>query len=112
MELYLNWLNENERGNDENEPIGIILCAKARRAEIELLKLDKSGIAVAEFWTKLPPKEQFEKRINEMLADARERMERRKMLGELRAILRTGSGIPAVDTAGYRHCAPSGQSIP
>jgi hypothetical protein len=42
--------------------------------------LDKSGIAVAEYWTVLPPKAEFERKIQEILLEARERLERRKML--------------------------------
>jgi predicted nuclease of restriction endonuclease-like (RecB) superfamily len=78
MEFYLKWLNKYERQNDENEPIGIILCTKARRNQIELMELEKSGIAVAEYWTNVPPKEEFERKINEILIEARERLERRK----------------------------------
>jgi predicted nuclease of restriction endonuclease-like (RecB) superfamily len=81
MELYLAWLKNNEMKEDENSPIGIILCTQAQRQRIEYLQLDKSGIAVAEYWTKLPPKEQFESKIQEIMAEARERIERRKLLG-------------------------------
>jgi predicted nuclease of restriction endonuclease-like (RecB) superfamily len=81
MELYLAWLKDNEMKEDENSPIGIILCTQAQRQRIEYLQLEKSGIAVAEYWTKLPPKEQFESKIREMMAVAKERIERRKMLG-------------------------------
>ncbi|MDR2717364.1 MAG: PDDEXK nuclease domain-containing protein [Treponema sp.] len=80
MEFYLKWLNKYERQDDENEPIGIILCTKASRNQIELLELDKSGIAVAEYWTNLPPKAEFEKKIKEILIEAQERLERRKSL--------------------------------
>jgi hypothetical protein len=69
-----------ERQNDENEPIGIILCTKTSRNQIELMELDKSGIAVAEYWTNLPPKEEFERKIKEILIEAQERLERRKSL--------------------------------
>jgi predicted nuclease of restriction endonuclease-like (RecB) superfamily len=55
MELYLNWLDKYERQENEEAPIGIILCATANREKIELLKMDKAGIAVAEYWTELPP---------------------------------------------------------
>ena len=48
MEFYLKWLNRYERHEGENEPIGLILCTQASRNQIELLELDKSGIAVAE----------------------------------------------------------------
>ncbi len=79
MEFYLKWLNRYERQGDENEPIGIILCTKASRNQIELMELDKSGIAVAEYWTNLPPKEDFERKIKEILIEAKERLERRRL---------------------------------
>jgi len=79
MEFYLKWLNRYERQVDENEPIGIILCTKASRNQIELMELDKSGIAVAEYWTNLPPKEDFERKIKEILIEAKERLERRRL---------------------------------
>jgi predicted nuclease of restriction endonuclease-like (RecB) superfamily len=80
MELYLNWLDENERKPDEEAPIGIILCASANREKVEMLKMDKAGIAVAEYWTELPPKAEFERKIKEILHEARERLTRRKSL--------------------------------
>jgi predicted nuclease of restriction endonuclease-like (RecB) superfamily len=81
MELYLNWLNQYDRREGEEAPIGVILCTDANRKVAELMELDKSGIAVAEYWTKLPPKEQFESKIQEIMAEAKERIERRKLLG-------------------------------
>jgi predicted nuclease of restriction endonuclease-like (RecB) superfamily len=80
MEFYLKWLNRFERQEGENEPIGIILCTTASRNQVELLELDKSGIAVAEYWTQLPPKSEFERKISELYAEAQERLERRKTL--------------------------------
>ena len=80
MEFYLKWLDRFERCDGENTPIGLILCAKAHRGQIELLELDKVGIAVAEYWTMLPPKAEFERKIHEILLEARERLERRKKL--------------------------------
>jgi len=81
MELYLNWLNQYDRREGEEAPIGLILCTDANRKVAELMELDKSGIAVAEYWTKLPPKEQFESKIQEIMVEAKERIERRKLLG-------------------------------
>jgi hypothetical protein len=78
MLLYLKWLNKYERQTGEESPIGIILCATADREKIELLELDKAGIAVAEYWTDLPPKEDFERKIKEIMIEAKERLERRK----------------------------------
>ena len=80
MELYLRWLDRYERQEGENAPIGIILCTKASREQIELLELDKSGIAVAEYWTNLPPKALLEEKIRTILSEAQERLERRKSL--------------------------------
>jgi predicted nuclease of restriction endonuclease-like (RecB) superfamily len=80
MELYLKWLDRYERKEGENVPVGLILCTEASRNQIELLELDKAGIAVAEYWTNLPPKNLLEKKLNEILIEAKERLERRKLL--------------------------------
>jgi len=80
MELYLGWLDKYERQPGEEAPIGIILCATANREKIELLKMDKAGIAVAEYWTELPPKGVFEQKIKEIMEEAQERLARRKAL--------------------------------
>jgi predicted nuclease of restriction endonuclease-like (RecB) superfamily len=80
MELYLNWLDKYERQDGEEAPIGIILCTTANREKIELLKMDKSGIAVAEYWTHLPPKAEFEAKIRAIMIETKERLERRKTL--------------------------------
>jgi len=81
MKLYLKWLNRYERQEGENEPIGLILCASGNhREQIELLEMDKDGIMVAEYWTTLPPKVEFEKKIYAILAETRERLARRKLL--------------------------------
>ena len=80
MRFYLKWLNKFERQEGENPPIGIILCTEASRDQIELMELDKEGIAVAEYWTQLPPKSEFERKISEIYEEAKERLERRKLL--------------------------------
>lgn len=80
MELYLKWLDRYERKEGENAPIGLILCTEASRDQIELLEMDKAGIAVAEFWTTLPSKTEFEKLINNILKETNERLERKKYL--------------------------------
>jgi hypothetical protein len=80
MLLYLKWLNRYERQPGEEAPIGIILCAMANREKIELLEMDKHGIAVAEYRTHLPPKAEFERKLKEILSEAKERLERRKAL--------------------------------
>jgi len=81
MKLYLKWLNRYERQDGENEPIGIILCAGGNhREQIELLEMDRDGILVAEYWTALPPKAEFEQKIQSILAETRERMAQRNLL--------------------------------
>ena len=80
MRFYLKWLDRYERQEHENPPIGIILCTTASREQVELLELDKEGIAVAEYWTALPPKAEFERKIREILEHARERLNRRRLL--------------------------------
>lgn len=80
MELYLAWLDQNERTEREDAPVGIILCASANRDAVEMLNMDKSGIAVAEYWTELPPQEMFQAKIAEIMDEAKERLERRKSL--------------------------------
>jgi len=82
MKLYLGWLDKYERQDGENAPIGLILCSESSREQIELLKLDKDGIVVAEYWTTLPPKAEFEQKIHTILIETRERMKRRKLLLE------------------------------
>jgi predicted nuclease of restriction endonuclease-like (RecB) superfamily len=80
MKLYLGWLDKYERQDGENAPIGLILCAESSREQIELLKLDRDGILVAEYWTALPPKKVFEEKVHALLLEERERLERRKLL--------------------------------
>jgi hypothetical protein len=80
IELYLKWLDRYERKDGENAPVGLILCTESSRNQIELLELDKAGIAVAEYWTILPPKKVLESKISEILAEAKERLERRQLL--------------------------------
>ena len=73
MELYLKWLNKYERKNDEEAPLGLILCAEKRQEHIELLELDKSGIHVAQYLTQLPPRKIFEERLRKAIEVAQEK---------------------------------------
>jgi len=80
MELYLKWLNRNERQEGENEPIGLLLCTEGNREQIELLEMHKDGIMVAEYWTELPPKKLLEQKIREIIVETRELFERNKQI--------------------------------
>lgn len=77
VELYLRWLNKNERNEGEEAPIGLILCAKKSQETVELLELDKSGIHVAQYITQLPPKEVFEEKLHKAILKARLQLEQR-----------------------------------
>ena len=74
------WLDKHERRDGEESPLGIILCSEMGRDELEYLKLDRDGILVAEYWTALPPKAEFEQKIQTILAETRERMAQRNLL--------------------------------
>lgn len=80
MELYLKWLNRYERQVGENEPIGLILCAETSREQVELLEMHKDGIIVAEYWTELPPRDKLEEKLQIALQEAKERIERGKIM--------------------------------
>jgi hypothetical protein len=75
MELYLRWLEENEKEMSEETPLGLILCAGADQEQIRLLQLDKSGIHVSEYLTDLPPREVLQQKLKAAVYAARERME-------------------------------------
>lgn len=80
MELYLRWLHKYEKQEDENPPVGLILCAESSREQVELLEMHQDGIVVAEYWTDLPPKKQLEQKIHSLLIEARERLEKNNFL--------------------------------
>jgi len=77
MDFYLKWLNRYERGDAEESPIGLILCAEVSRDQVELLEMDKDGILVAEYWSVLPPRQEFEAKLREIMRQARDRVTRR-----------------------------------
>ncbi len=79
MELYLKWLEKYEKQEGEKSPIGIILCTEASKEQIELLEMHKDGIMVAEYWTEFLPKKELEKKLHQLLIEARERIERKKL---------------------------------
>jgi predicted nuclease of restriction endonuclease-like (RecB) superfamily len=78
MELYLNWLKRHECEPGEAAPLGIILCAGQRSQHVELLELEKSGIHVASYWTKVLPKKLLERKLHDAVRLARAQLEARK----------------------------------
>lgn len=80
MELYLKWLNKHEKQEGEATPVGLILCAETSREQVELLEMHKDGIMVAEYWTELPPRKELEKRLHKAYIEAKEIIDKRKLL--------------------------------
>lgn len=74
MELYLNWLKRYEQESAEEEPLGMILCTGTSEEHVELLELQKSGIHLASYLTKLLPRKQLEKKLHEAVKRARQRL--------------------------------------
>lgn len=78
MELYLRWIDRNERQPEEDKPIGIILCAGKKRETVEVLELEPRGIHVAEYLTELPPRKLLEQRLRDAVLRARLRLQGRQ----------------------------------
>jgi predicted nuclease of restriction endonuclease-like (RecB) superfamily len=78
MELYLNWLKRYECEPGEADPLGIILCAGQRTQHVEMLELEKSGIHVASYWTKVLPKKLLEQKLHDAVRLARAQLDARK----------------------------------
>ena len=74
MELYLRWLTKYEQKPGEDAPIGLILCAGKKKETVELLELEKSGIRVASYWTKVLPRQLLQKKLHEAIQHARDRL--------------------------------------
>lgn len=75
MELYLAWLKRFECEPDEAEPLGMILCAGKSDEHVELMDLQKSGIHLASYLTKLLPRRQLVKKLHDAVRLARQRLQ-------------------------------------
>ncbi|MBQ6978625.1 MAG: DUF1016 family protein [Paludibacteraceae bacterium] len=73
MRLYLRYLNQNERREGEESPVGLILCSEGNTEHIEYLMLDEdSPIKVAQYYTQLPDKRLLAEKLQRAIAIARE----------------------------------------
>lgn len=79
IELYLRWLDKDERRGGEESPLGLILCAEKTAEHVELLQLETSGIRVAEYLTELPPRLLLEAKLHEAIRLAREQIAAREV---------------------------------
>ena len=77
MELYLRWLAKHETQPGEETPLGLILCAGRKHETVELLDLEKAGIRVSSYWTRVLPKKQLEQKLHDAVRLARARLEQR-----------------------------------
>jgi YhcG PDDEXK nuclease domain len=79
MELYLRWLDQNERRTEHEEaPLGLILCSAKDEEQIELLQLNQGEIRVAEYLTALPAKSILAAKLHEAVIRVREQLLRRE----------------------------------
>lgn len=74
MELYLRWLEKYEMMEGENKPVGLILCTGKNEEHVELMHLNDSNIRVAEYLTKLPDRKLLERKLQQAVEIAKEKM--------------------------------------
>lgn len=74
MELYLRWLEKHEMLEDENKPIGLVLCTGKNEEHVELMHLHESNIRVAEYLMKLPDKKLLEQKLQKAVEIAKEKI--------------------------------------
>ncbi len=72
MELYLKYLEKHEKEDDENRPLGIILCSDKNETN-QAAGLGESHIHIAKYLTVLPPKDKFEKRLHRAIENAKQK---------------------------------------
>ena len=75
MELYLRWLEKNETEPEEQQPIGLILCAEGNYEQIELLQLDTTNVKVAQYITEYLPKDLLRKKLHQFLEMSRNQID-------------------------------------
>jgi len=82
MEWYLKWLDKHERRPGEEKPLGIIICSDKDQEDLELLELGKNGIHVSQYLAELPPRKMFEKKLRNVIENAREKYARLEQLSD------------------------------
>lgn len=63
----------------ENKPIGLVLCAGKNEEHIELMHLDDSNIRVADYLTKLPDRKLLERKLQQAIQRAHNRLNASKL---------------------------------
>jgi len=77
VELYFRWLKRYEKRDGEEDPVALILCAEKSQETVELMELDQSGIHVAQYLTKMPPKKVLEEKLAMAIENAKKQLEQR-----------------------------------
>ena len=77
MELYLRYIEKNERDKNENPPVGLILCSEKGKEQIELLFLPNDRIKVAKYLTNLPSKEAIAEKLHKAIRIAQITLEKK-----------------------------------
>ncbi|MBK8564918.1 MAG: DUF1016 family protein [Saprospiraceae bacterium] len=75
MELYLRWLEKHETEPDEEQPIGLILCAEGNDEQIELLQLDKTNVKVGRYITEDLPKDLLKRKLHQFFITSKKQIE-------------------------------------
>lgn len=75
MELYLRWLEKYEIEENEEPPIGLILCAEGNYEQVELLQLDKSNIRVAEYITEALPEKLLKEKLHQFMMASKKHLD-------------------------------------
>ncbi len=82
VEFYLKWLSKYEKQPGEEEPLAIILCATKNQEVVEILDIADSGIHVAEYWLKLPPKEVLQEKLHTAIINAKTKIDALEATGQ------------------------------
>lgn len=73
MELYLRWLNQHDRAEGEEAPIGLILCATKDAEQVKLLDMEAANIRVAEYLAHIPDMQVLQAQLHRAVKLAHER---------------------------------------
>jgi len=74
MELYLAWLRENESLENEEKPVGLILCADRNEETVRLLGLNEGPVRVASYLADVLPRKELAKKLHDAVHRARARL--------------------------------------
>lgn len=76
MELYLRWLDQHDRAEGEQAPIGLILCASKDAEQVKLMDMEASNIRVSEYLAHIPDMKVLQAQLHRAVELARERAAR------------------------------------